>query len=269
MRRRVLGLACALALGLAAMIAVAVAPALHVKPAGDDESASLAFQPHPGARLPLGANVIDENGRTAALGAYFNTTPVILVLEYLRCRSLCGVTLRNLFESLARLPLEAGRDYQVIALSVDPRDRPSDAKAARDRYARLLAHDGPASGLHFLTAAPAVARSIADKVGFRYRYDRFLDAYIHPTGFVVVAPSGKISHYVEGVAVIPKDLLGAVADAEQDRSLSPLSRIFLLCHVQGAPLGRFTVPVMAALMLANIGAGLTLIVLFATIRKRG
>jgi protein SCO1 len=190
------------------------------------------------------------------------------VLEYLRCTSLCGVTLRNLVAgTLNRLPLEAGRDYQLVAVSIDPRDKPSDAAAAQAKYAGLLER-GDKSGLHFLTATPAAVREIADTVGFRYRYDSFLDAYIHPTGFVVAAPDGVISRYVEGIADSPQELLGSFADAQQDKSPGLLTRIVLLCHVQGVPLGRFTAPVMAALMLGNIASGLSLIGLFVAIRRQ-
>ncbi len=230
--------------------------------------ADLAFQPHPGARLPLGVEVVDEEGRTVRLGDYFTKSPVILVLEYLRCTSLCGVTLRNLIgDTLTRVPLEAGRDYQLVAMSIDPRDQPTDAASAQTKYGALLERGGK-SGLHFLTAAPAVVREIADTVGFRYRYDSFLDAYIHPAGFVIAAPDGVISRYVEGIAMSPQGLIGALADAQQDKSPDLFTRIVLLCHVQGGPLGRFTAPVMAALMLANIAAGLTLAGLFVAIRRQ-
>jgi len=257
---------CAVALTL-----VFVLPSLSLVSASNnsDDAPDLAFQPHPGARLPLGVNVVDEDGRAVALGDYFVKSPVILVLEYLRCTSLCGVTLRNLVtRALNRLPLVAGRDYQLVAVSIDPRDRPADAAAARAKYAALLDRGGE-SGLHFLTATPRAVRTIADAVGFRYRYDSFLDAYIHPAGFVIAAPDGVISRYVEGIRISPVELVGAFADAQQDKSQGLLARVFLLCHVQGAPLGRFTVPVMAALTIANVAAGVTLMGLFAAIRWRG
>ena len=269
MRRTSAALTGVLVVCAVALVVVVALPAAAPVAHDASDASDLAFQPHPGARLPLGVKVVDEDGRTGALGEYFGRSPVILVLEYLRCKSLCGVTLRNLVaEDLARIPLESGRDYQLVALSVDPRDKPADAAAARAQYARLL-DPGGASGLHFLTAAPKAVRAIADAVGFRYRYDSFLDAYIHPAGFIIAAPNGVISRYVEGIAISPQELVGAFADAEQDKSQGLLARIVLLCHIQGAPLGRFTVPVMAALMLANIAAGLTLILLFAAIRRQG
>jgi protein SCO1/2 len=246
---------------------IILAPTASRQAAGDASASNLSFQPHPGARLPLTARLLDENGRTTLLGDYFTKAPVVLVLEYLRCTSLCGVTLRHLVEdTFNRTPLEPQRDYQLVAISIDPRDKPADAAAAHGTYAEL--HDGRGgAGLHFLTGSEAAVRQIADAVGFPYQYDSLLDAYIHPAGFVIAAPDGVISRYVEGVAITPAEFVTAIADAEQDKSQNLLTRLVLLCHVQGAPLGRFTVPVLAALMLANVAAGLTAIAIFTASRR--
>ena len=236
---------------------------------GDSDLAALAFQPHPGARLPLNTTLVDETGQSVSLGTFFNKAPVILVLDYLRCTSLCGVTLRNLVAgTLDKLPFEPGRDYQLVAISIDPRDTPADAVTARAKYAALLDHAGAERGLHFLTAPEAAVREIAKAVGFPYRYDSLLDAYIHPAGFVIASPDGLISRYVEGLSMAPRDLVSALAGAEQDKSQDLLTRLILLCHVQGAPLGRFTVPVLAAFAAANLAAGFVLIAHFAAIRRR-
>jgi protein SCO1/2 len=179
------------------------------------------------------------------------------------------VTLRSLVgDTLKGLPLQPGRDYQLVAVSIDPRDKPGDAAEAEAKYAALLDRSDAEAGLHFLTGAPAAVRRIADVVGFPYRYDSLLDAYIHPTGFVVASPDGVISRYVEGFVVSPSDLTAAFADAEQDKSQGPLTRLLLLCHIQGAPLGRWTVPVTAAFGVAEIGAGLAAIAIFVAIRRR-
>jgi protein SCO1 len=180
------------------------------------------------------------------------------------------VTLRNLIDgALTRLPLEPGRDYQLVAVSIDPRDQPADAAAARREYARLLDRDGSERGMHFLTTpSAAAARTIADAVGFPYRYDDWLDAYLHPAGFVIVAPDGVISRYVEGIAISPQDLVGALADAEQDKSPDPLTRLLILCHVQGTAFGRLTAPVLGAFTLANIAAGCALIGIFTFVWRR-
>jgi len=269
MRRMVLFAAVFMLCGGALVIALmALSPS---RPSSNDATdlASLSFRPDPGAQLPLGEKLVDEHGRPVVLGDYFTNSPVILVFEYLRCTSLCGVTLRNLVgDALNRLPLKPGRDYQLVAISIDPRDQPRDAAAATRKYAALLGRDGGEAGLHFLTGAEPAVRRIADAAGFPYRHDSLLDAYIHPVGFVVVSPSGLISRYVEGFAASPAELVSALGDAEQDKAQGPLTRLLLLCHIQGAPLGRWTVPVMAAFTIADIGAGLAIVALFAAIRRR-
>ncbi|MBV8827274.1 MAG: SCO family protein [Bradyrhizobiaceae bacterium] len=229
----------------------------------------LAFRPHPGDRLPLGTAFTDEHGRSVALRDYFDKVPVILVLEYLRCTSLCGVTLQNLVEALARVPLELGHDYRLVAVSIDPRDKPAEAAAARDKYADLLGPQGAASSMHFLTtSSTAAVRAVADAVGFPYRYDGWLDAYLHPAGFVIVAPDGAISRYVEGIAISPQELVAALADAKQNNPQGPLSRLLILCRVQGIALGRLTVPVLGAFTLANIVGGCVLIAIFTVVWRR-
>jgi protein SCO1 len=233
------------------------------------DSSRFAFTPNAGGLLPMSAKLLDETGRLVELGNFFAKSPVIVVLEYLRCTSLCGVTLRNLLDSLHRIPLEAGRDYQVIAVSIDPRDTPIDAASAREKHADQLDRPGARSSMHFLVGGSATAvQEIADAIGFPYRYDRLLDTYVHPAGFIVAAPDGRISRYIEDVSPSPSDLIAAIGDAEADKSHGPLARFLLLCHGQSQLIGRFTVPVLAAFSIVNIAAGLTVLATFAAIRRQ-
>jgi len=269
--RRACGFIIGFAVCAGALTVTLMAPAAPPPAAiGTRGTSDLALRPHPGVRLPLATRLVDQSGRPVALGEYFGSSPVILVFEYLGCRSLCGVTLRSLVEALRGLPLEAGGDYELVAVSIDPREQVADALAAQAKYAVLLDGGGSTRGLHFLTA-PSVAevRKIADAVGFPYRYDALLDAYIHPAGFVIATPDGVVSRYVEGVAISQPDLGGALADARQGRPPGPLTRLLLFCNPRGAPLGRFTAAVLTALTIADIAAGLTAVGIFVAIRRHG
>src|SRR5206468_933214 len=84
-----------------------------------DDLSDFAFQPHPGTQLPLAAALTDEAGQSVTLGQFFTGAPVVLVLEYLRCKSLCGVTLETVIAALDALPLDPGRDFRLIAISID------------------------------------------------------------------------------------------------------------------------------------------------------
>jgi protein SCO1 len=260
MRRIVLALAAAALAGVVAGRAEAAATL-----------ANFAFQPHPGAALPLTVPLRDEAGRSVTLARYFTGKPVLLVLEYLRCRTLCGVTLRNIVAALEMLPAAAARDYQMVAVSIDPRDQPSDAASARRKY--LAPYGAAASGrMHFLVGAAAPTRRLAAVVGFPYRYDPQLDQYIHPAGFVLVTPDGHISHYIFSVAPTAAELQSGLAAAAlgkaQSQRASLLTRILLFCHSAGQPIGRYSLPIEGAFALADIAAVLALVGLFAMIKRR-
>jgi protein SCO1/2 len=256
----------AVALALTVVLVAAGRGAMAYSPAN---LAAFAFQPHPGAELPLGAPLVDENGRTAPLAHFFTGKPVVLVLEYLRCKSLCGVTLENVVAALDGLPLEAGRDFQMLAISIDPRDTPVQVAQAKAKYLSEYHHQGGAGGIHFLTGSAQSVRQIADAIGFPYRYDAAIDQYVHPAGFILASPDGRISRYIFGVAATAPELRAGLLGARQGEALSPLTRLFLLCHVEGAPLGRYTVPVLAAFTLADMAAGFAaLVVVLAAVRRR-
>lgn len=233
-----------------------------------DDLSALAFRPHPGAQLPLAVPLADESGQAVTLGRYFAEKPVVLVLEYLRCKSLCGLTLENVVAALDELPLDAGRDFQLLAVSIDPRDTPAAVALARAKYLAGYHHKGGGGGIHFLTGSAAAVRLIADAIGFPYRYDPQTDQYVHPAGFILASPDGRVSRYIFGLGAAAPELRAGLVDAAQGKTLSPLTRLLLLCHIEGAPLGRYTVPVLAAFTIANIGAAAVVIAVFVGIRLR-
>lgn len=250
-----------------AVLALLVSPPLR---AAAPDLSDLTFRPHPGAALPMTLPLRDETGNHVTLATYFTGGPVVLVLEYLRCRTLCGVTLQNVVAALMALPPAAGHDYQMVAVSIDPRDRPADAAAAREKY---LAPYGTEAGsrFHFLTGAGPAVHILAEAVGFLYRYDSELDQYIHPAGFVLATPDGRISRYLYGVAPSAAGLQAGLAAASEGKTQSQraslLTRILLFCHGEGLPVGRYSLPIEAAFVLANLAATLGIVGLFLFVRR--
>jgi protein SCO1/2 len=236
--------------------------------AGAADLSDLAFRPHPGAVLPLATVVTDEQGRAGPLGRFFAGKPVVLVLEYLRCRTLCGLSLRRVVETLDALPLDVGRDFELLAVDIDPRDTPAQALQAEASYLAAYRHPGGAAGMHFLTGAEPAVRASADAVGFPYRYDAATDQYLHPAGFVVAAPDGTLGRYFLGIGATQEALQAALAAAAAGRPPGPFARLLLLCRGDGLPTGRYTVPVLAALTVANLGGGAALVALFAALRRQ-
>jgi protein SCO1 len=189
------------------------------------------------------------------------------VLDYLRCKTLCGLTLDNLAAGLSALPLDAGREFQVVVISIDPRDQAADLAAAKAKYLAAY-HPAGDEGWHFLTGVPQVVRSLADTVGFHYRYEPALDQYIHPAGFIVADLDGSISRYMLGVSTNAEDLREALADAAARRSVSLVTRLLLLCHGDTPPLGRYSLRIEGAFVVANLMAIIGGIAVFVAIRGR-
>jgi protein SCO1 len=238
------------------------------KASAREELAEFAFSPYPGAQLPLAAQLVDEHGRMVPLARFFAGKPVILVFDYLRCKTLCGLTLENLASGLATLPLEAGRDFQVVVISIDPRDHPADLAAAKARYLAAYSHPAGADGWHFLTGAQPVVQSLADTVGFHYRYEPELDQYIHPAGFIVAAPDGRTSRYMLGLPTDAEDLRTALADAANGQTIGLVTRLLLLCHADTAQLGRYNRAIEGAFVAANLMTIIGGIVVFLAIHRR-
>ena len=235
--------------------------------AGQDFS-EFAFRPHPGAHLPLAAEFVDDQGSAVPLGRFFAGKPVVLVLDYLRCKTLCGLTLENLAAGLGALPLDAGRDFKVVVISIDPRDKPADVAAAKAKYLGIYDHPAGNEGWHFLTGPQAAVEQVADTVGFPYRYEPALDQYIHPAGFIVAAGNGSISRYVLGVNPQPTELQDALTDAAQGKAVGLLTKLLLLCHGDTPQLGRYSLVIDGAFVSANLIAMIGGIAVFLAIRRR-
>jgi protein SCO1/2 len=254
---------------LALLLALAPPPALARSSLPPDALASLAFTPHPGSRLPLATPLVDEDGKPVRLGQFFGDKPAVLVLDYLTCKTLCGATLGNLARALDTLPEDAGRDFAVVVVSIDPRDTPEAAREAKARDLGPYRHAGAARGWHFLTGPASATRAVADAVGFPYRYDAAIDQYAHPAGIVVAAPDGTIARYLLGVDYAPLALRLALAESGKGRVIATVSHLLLLCYGYDPQPGRYTPLIETTLVALNLGGALAFAALMTVIyRKR-
>jgi len=179
-RRRLKFRLCAVAVALVAFPPQAAAqrfatgPAYNT-PAGKSPTAELlrdvGIEQHLDAQLPLEAVFRDEAGREVRLGDCFSNKPVVLALVYYRCPMLCTQVLNGFLKSSQAIPLEIGRDYEVVTVSFDPRETPELAAEKKKHYARAYRRDGAARGWHFLTGDQQAIDRLAGTVGFRYHYD--------------------------------------------------------------------------------------------------
>jgi len=222
--------------------------------------ADLALEPRIGAPLPMATALTDENGKPVTLRRFFDGKPVVLVLDYLRCRTICGLVLANLADAATRSSRVAARDYTVLAISIDPRDSPADAAAAKSKYS--------VSSWHFLTGPEDAVRPMAEAVGFHYRYDPASDQYIHSAGIVIAAPDGAVGTYLTDLDITPTALTAALDAVNLGRPADTFSRLLLLCFGQSAQRGRYTPIIEAAIICLNLAGILAACAMFAWVRRR-
>src|SRR6187397_399028 len=89
-----------------------------------------------GAQLPLDTELKDEDGKLVKLGDYFHGRPVIVAFVYYECPMLCNQVLNGLTGSLKGMTFDAGKEFDVVAISFDARefDKPDLAKNKKASY---------------------------------------------------------------------------------------------------------------------------------------
>jgi protein SCO1/2 len=211
------------------------------------------------AQVPLDLAFRDERGDAVTLGKYFGARPVILVLAYYRCPRLCSLTLNNLAESLRQIDYEIGRDFDVVTVSIDPRETPELAAAKKAAIVAQHGLSGAAAGWHFLTGEEPAIQRLAGAVGFRYAYDAERDLYAHASGITVLTPDGKIARYFFGLEYSPRDLRFGLEDASAGTIGSPIAQpLRMLCFAYDPAAGRYTLMTMR---LVQIGGAITVLLL--------
>jgi protein SCO1/2 len=197
-----------------------------------------------GEQLPLDLTFHDESGHDVRLGAFFHDRPVVLALAYYDCPMLCTQVLNGMTGSLKTLSLDAGKDFDVVVVSIDPRDSYQMAAAKRDNYVRNYGRPQTAAGWHFLTGADASIKPLAAALGFHYAYDANLKQYAHGAAIYVVTPKGVVSRYLLGIDFAPRDLRLALVEASNNRLGTAVDQVLLLCYHYDPSTGRYSTAVL-------------------------
>ena len=251
MRRRRLRAA-----GLAAVLFLSAAPRAAAQSAAPVSAAQLPAQLREvgvdqklGASVPRDIELRDEAGRAVPLGAYLGARPTVLALVYYECPMLCTLVLNGLVKAARVVTLDAGRDYDIIAVSINPKEGPSLAAEKRDLYVRTYARPAAASGWHFLTGSEGAIRRLADSVGFRYRYDPATGEYAHASAIMVLTPEGRVARYLYGIEYAARDLRLALVEASANRIGSPVDALLLYCFHYDPKSGRYGFVIMSVVRL--------------------
>jgi protein SCO1/2 len=201
--------------------------------------------------IPLDLSFRDEHGRTVELAQYFGSKPVILTLVYYNCPMLCTQVLNGLDRSLKLIPMDLGKDFNVVTVSIDPTERPVLAEAKQAMYTGMYGRPGAAEGWHFLTGDQPQIQRLAQAVGFRYAYDSESKQFAHASVIMVLTPEGRLSRYFYGVQYPERDLRLGLEEASQGKISSAVDQILLFCYHYDPHTGRYGLLISRVIQLAG------------------
>lgn len=252
---------CAIVFVLAASHSVAVA---QINDRVPRQVENVTVEQKLGESIPFDILLTDSNGQATKTGHFFDSKrPVLLTLNYSNCPVLCNVQLNALVEGLNSLSLRIGRDFQILTVSIDPKESTERIRETKAKYVEMLDQQpGAATGWHFCTARESSIKRLADVVGFRYTYDAKSGEYYHPAMLAFVSPDGVISRYSLDVAFPPEQTKLALLDASNGTIGTAVDQFIMWCFSYDADRGSY---VLGAWRLMRLGAAMTVLVLLVTL----
>lgn len=199
----------------------------------------VGFDQNLGAQAPLDARFHAADGKGASLRQLLHGKPTLLVPGYFDCRNICGVVRSGVANAIRGSGLKPGDQFNVVLVSIDPKETPADARTAQSNDA--LAHPGAGvANWHYLTGTQAAIAPLMRSIGFRYFFDNRDHQYAHATGIVLLTPQGRVTQYLFGVQFAPETLRLSLVAASQNRIGNIVDRLLLLCCAYDVTTGRYT-----------------------------
>ena len=215
-------------------------------------------------KLPLSAAYVDSTGMPVTLGKYFGNRPVVLAEVYFSCGMLCPQVMHGAADALKQTGFKAGKDYEVVIASFDPRDTAQQAASEKQLFLSWLGDPSAASGVHFLTGQQPSIDALSSATGFHYVSvpgpDGKMDQFAHSSVIMVATPDGRLSKYFSGIQYEPRDLRLAMVDASNHKIGSAADLFLLYCCSYNPSSGRYTVSILRVL---GFAACFTILIILA------
>ncbi|HEY2381490.1 MAG TPA: SCO family protein [Terriglobia bacterium] len=240
------------------LISIAAAPFTMAQQSRPSILKEVGIDQHLGEQIDLSLQFRDETGSAVPLSKYFHGKPVVLAPVYLTCSTLCPMTLNSLMEALRVINFNAGKDFEVVVFSFDPKEGPAMAAPAKARYVRDYNRAGATNGFHFLTGSEESIRALTNDIGFYYKWDDTSGQWAHATGIMVATPEGKLSQYFYGLEYSARDLRLSMVQASREAIGNIVDRVLLYCYQYDPATGKYGLVVIRTVRLFGAATALGL-----------
>lgn len=212
--------------------------------ASDKVLAKVRIDQKLGEAIPFDLEFTDPQGVRQPLGNLIGERPVVLALVYYECPMLCTMVLNGLLRMMNVLKFDAGKEFDVVTVSIDPRETPELAAEKKKKYLDRYRRDGAERGWHFLVGDEPEIAKLTTALGYHYAYDETTDQFAHGSAIMVLTPDGKISRYFYGIEYSPIDVRLSLVEAS-DEGIGTLTDAILLSCFQYNPLdGKYSLAIM-------------------------
>ncbi|XDD45750.1 SCO family protein [Leptospira sp. WS39.C2] len=225
------------------------------------ELENIGFSDVTGKTLKLDIPFRDEQGKEVLFSDFLSQgKPILLSPVYFKCPTLCNFHLNGVFKSLKDLDWTLGKEYQYIAVSIDPKENESVSFPKKGAYLKDYGRQGGESGLHLLTGTQESIDALTKQLDFRYAWDGDAKQYIHASGVYVLTPSGRVSRIFQGIQLEPRDLKFAFLEASSGKIGSFVDKFALFCFQFDPRKNKYTI---YAYRMMQFGGAVTLLLLGA------
>jgi protein SCO1/2 len=217
-----------------------------------------------GQTIPLNLRFVNEHKDTITLGELIKQ-PTVLSFVYFDCPGLCSPLQQGISEVIDQSDLVIGKDYKAITISFNYRDDPKKAGKKKKNFAEAISKNKSANW-YYLTSDSVNINAILKAVGYKIKATGM--DFAHPSGIVVVSPSGKITRYLYGLKFLPFDFKMAIIEAQKGQSRPTINKALDFCFSYDKDEKRYSLQVtkLAATIILFFAACL-LLVLFLKSRK--
>jgi len=219
---------------------------------------TVSIEQHLNAQVPLDIELRDESNQPVKFGDMLGKRPAILVFPFYRCAGSCIMEMEDLIHALALVKYSAGKDFDVIVVSIDSNETFTLAQAKKREYLDLYARPGTEQGWHIMTGSEESIQKLTKSVGFHFTRDPQTNQLAHPIGLMFLTSEGKISHYLFGLPYAARDVNLALVDASEHKIGTLSEYVSLLCSHYDSATGKYGV---AIERIIRIACGGTILIL--------
>lgn len=184
-----------------------------------------------GAIVPGDITLTREDGVLVETSSWFaGKRPIVLNVGYFGCPAMCGAVLNGLAKGLAELPMQPGTEYDLVTVSIDPREGAAAARDKKQAYVAGFPTLSLEANWHLYTGTKEQVERLTNAVGFGFAWNEHTNDFDHSATVIFLSPEGKVARYLYGIEYAQRDLRFAILESAEGRVGSFAERFLLSCY---------------------------------------